>query len=216
MIISLLGPPGVGKGTVAQLFAAENKSKWLHISMGQLLREHLQEKGKYWKEVQKNLDKGTLVSDTIMAGVLLEFVKKKKSKHIILDGTPRTLNQARTLPKALKKIGLDLSGFLFFDADEKMITDRLHFRRQCAKCGRVYGVNVKPKKQGICDVEGAKLIQRKDDKLSVIRNRFRVYKEETFPVLEWAAIHYPVIYINANHSPPQILKQMQRAIHVLQ
>jgi len=120
------------------------------------------------------------------------------------------------MEKVLKKFKSSFTAFLFFDATEKVSWERIRARVQCEKCHRIYGLQIKPKKKGICNVCGGKLIRRKDDTKGVLHDRFRVYQRETLPLVEWAAQRYPVFYINANRSPQSALKQAKTALSILQ
>lgn len=211
MIIVLIGPPGSGKGTYAQLLA---KKGWVHFSMGQVLREYVNAGGPFAKEIARIQATGQLVPSRIFFPVFVDYMKKHRSKNIVLDGMPRTMEQAVSMSTALKSIK-PVDAFLFIDAHEDEIKDRLRKRRQCSKCGKVFGKVVKPKKKGLCDRCGGKLQIRNDDKPSVIHERFRVYNTETAPVVDWASEHYPVFYIDGHGTPGVVFKRIQRVLSIL-
>ena len=102
------------------------------------------------------------------------------------------------------------------DVHASELIRRLKGRRQCSRCGRIYGVHEKPKKKGHCDMDNGKLISRNDDKPSVIHHRFSVYEKETLPVLEWASKQYPVFRIQGNDSPAMVFKRVSKIISLMQ
>jgi adenylate kinase len=211
MKIVFLGPPGSGKGTYAQMLT---KKGWVHFSMGQALRRHAKEGGKYAQEIDSLLLHGHLATDKIAYFVLREFLSQKSTKNVVLDGFPRNMVQAKGTGSILGRKH-PISSFIFVDVPEKIIIERLKSRRQCEKCGKVYGAHNLPVRKGHCDAEGGKLILRNDDKPSVIQERFRVYWKETHPVLEWASHHYPVFYINGVGSPKVVFKRIEKVVSIL-
>lgn len=209
MILVFVGPPGSGKGTIAQLLV---KKGWVHFSMGQALREHVKNNGKFASRVEKILSSGELVPDKIAFHVLKAHLSHLRGKNIIFDGFPRNVDQTQSAQKALREMKTDFDGFVFVDAPEKVIKNRLRSRRQCSVCGKIYGTHVVPKKKGRCDADGSSLVLRSDDKPSVISNRFRVYHSQTVPVLDWATLSYPVFRIDGSPSPRVVFKQVLRVI----
>ncbi|MFH0970761.1 MAG: nucleoside monophosphate kinase [Candidatus Diapherotrites archaeon] len=212
MIISLMGPPGSGKGTYAQLLA---KQGWVHFSMGQALRNHVEQKGKYASKVNEMTKKGHLVSNTIAYYILKEELRSLKGKKIVLDGFPRNIEQTKGVRKIFHSIKQDISAFVYIDVSEEETFRRLTGRTQCKKCGRIYGASMHPKKKGSCDVDNGKLIRRKDDAPSVIRERFRVYRTKTYPLLDWAARHYLVFHLNGHGSPRVVFKRVLNVISLI-
>ncbi len=209
MIVAFIGPPGSGKGTIAQLFA---KKGWIHFSMGQALREYALKKEKFSAQVARIQKEGKLVPNHITQEVFTHSLSFHSKKNIILDGFPRNKEQTSGVRTALRHMKRDFTAFIYFDVDMVELQKRLSARRQCVKCGKIYGLHVKPKRKGICDVDKGKLILRNDDKPSVIKERFKVYEHETLPVVDWASKHYPVFNINASGSPPIIFKRVQRVL----
>ncbi len=183
--IILLGPPGTGKGTQAERMAEHLRIP--HISTGDMFRQlasendplGLEAKEKYW-------GKGLLVPDETTIGL----VRKRLSKHdcrngFILDGFPRTIHQAEALEDLLKEMGKGLDHVIEIKSSEDIIVKRLTSRRQCTKCRKIYGIDVPPKVKGVCDVDGASLYHRDDDKEEVILGRLEVYKAQTAPLIEF-------------------------------
>ena len=211
MIIVLIGPPGSGKGTYAQMLA---KKGWIHFSMGQELREEAQRGGKYAEKIKAIQASGRLVPSEILMSVFSGFIKKNAHKNIILDGMPRTMDQANAVEKSLKPLH-PVDAYFYIDAHEDEVKDRLKKRRQCSKCGKVYGKPLQPKKKGICDRCGGSLMVRNDDKPSVIHDRFKIYQKETVPVIDWASSRYPVFYIDGHGKPGVVFKRLVRLFPLL-
>ncbi len=212
MILVFVGPPGSGKGTVASLFAQKG---WVSFSMGQALRDHVKHKGKYSKEVDNLLKNGRLARDKVAYEVLRGYLHSLKGKNIIFDGFPRNVKQTIGAQKILKDLGEEISAFIYFDVPEKEIISRLKQRRQCEKCGKIYGKNLVPQKRGFCDKDKGKLVLRSDDKPAVIEHRFHVYHTETAPIIEDAAKMYPVFRVSGVGSPRAVFKRVERLLSLL-
>ncbi len=185
MIIVLLGPPGVGKGTQGRLI-----SKYLHIpliSTGDLLRGEVREQTDLGKIAKSFMDKGELVSDDLIIEVIKKRIRRKDcAEGFILDGFPRTLSQAKSLENMFLRDNLRLDAVLLFDVPEEEIIRRLTGRRVCEKCGAVYHVSYNPPhKEGICDRCGGKLITRDDDDEETVRRRIMVYQDATAPLISF-------------------------------
>jgi len=182
-VLILLGPPGAGKGTVGKRLSEDWKIPL--ISSGDILRENVKRKTPLGKKAKEYMDKGELVPDSIVTELIKERIKEDDCKDgFILDGYPRNKRQAEILDQILKNNTDILVVNLI--ADDDFLVKRLANRRVCEKCGAIYHlINIPPKKPGICDICGGKLIQREDDKEEVIRNRLEVYREKTSPLLEY-------------------------------
>ncbi len=133
------------------------------------------------------MDKGALVPDDVVVGVVVERLKKPDAgKGFILDGYPRTLKQAEELDAALKKISSNIDMVVYFETSTKVAIERLTGRRVCKACGYNYHVkNIPPKKEGICDKCSSPLIQRPDDKEETVLNRLKVYEDQTKPLIDY-------------------------------
>jgi adenylate kinase len=182
MRIILLGPPGSGKGTQGDLI--EQKYGFPKISTGDLLREAVQKKTRLGKQVQSVMNRGDLVSDELVLELLTERLAEKDcQKGYLLDGFPRNINQAHMLD-GMKTPHTEV--VLDIQSSEEKVIQRLSSRRICPRCGAIYNLDVKvPDLSGTCDACRAGLVQREDDKPEVVKERLRVYKEETKPMVEY-------------------------------
>ncbi len=180
--IILLGAPGAGKGTQGNLIS--KKYGFPKISTGDILREAVKNRTPLGMKAKEKMDKGELVDDEIILGIIKERVLRNDCKEgFILDGFPRNIKQAEEFEK-LGIEGKELA--ILFDVKDEEIIRRLSSRRVCKKCGAIYNLVVSPpKKEGICDKCGGELIQRDDDKPEVIKRRLSVYKEQTEPLVEF-------------------------------
>jgi adenylate kinase len=182
VILVFLGPPGAGKGTQAKLLS--QRMGFLHLSTGDLLREAVKNQTPLGKKAKEYMDRGELVPDELIVQLIEETMPK--DGNVILDGFPRTVNQALALEEMLKGKGEKISKVLFFDVHDEVIIDRLSGRRVCSKCGAVYHVKYNPPKvEGVCDLCGGTLVQRDDDKEEVVRKRLEVYRKQTQPLVEF-------------------------------
>jgi len=182
MILVFLGPPGAGKGTQAKLLS--QRMGFLHLSTGDLLREAVKNQTPLGKKAKEYMDRGELVPDGLIVQLIEETMPK--DGNVILDGFPRTVNQALALEEMLKGKGKKISKVLFFDVPDEVIIDRLSGRRVCSKCGAVYHVKYNPPKvEGMCDLCGGSLVQRDDDREEVVKKRLEVYRKQTQPLIEF-------------------------------
>ncbi|MCK4730207.1 MAG: adenylate kinase [Candidatus Aenigmarchaeota archaeon] len=179
MKLLFLGSPGVGKGTYAQVITEALNIP--HISTGDLLRNETQKDTKLGKEIEKIMNQGGLVSDEILLQLIKTRIKDKDCKNgFILDGFPRTKNQAEELEKLT-----GITHVLNFKANDKVIIERLSGRIVCKKCKTIFHkTGNKPKVENICDKCSSELHQREDDKPDSIRKRLKIYKEKTEPLIK--------------------------------
>ena len=204
MKLIFLGSPGVGKGTLADML--KERKKITKISTGDLLREHVKNQTALGKEAQKYMDHGNLVPDNIV----IEMVKEEIEdiENYILDGFPRTLPQAQALGKITK-----IDKVVNYTATDKTIIQRLSGRRTCPKCNAIYHIqNIPPKKPGVCDKCNAKLIQRKDDKPEAIKERLKVYRKETAPLIEYYQNKGLLVDVDTEKPLEEIYKDTLKAI----
>lgn len=178
MNIILLGAPGAGKGTQAELLA--EKLEIPTISTGAMLRAAIRKGTELGKKAKELIDRGQLVSDDVMVGMISERLKEEDCKNgFILDGFPRTIAQA----EALDELGVQIDAALSFEAADEVILKRLGGRRECPKCGATFHVENKPSAKGnFCDKCGAELKTRDDDKEETIKKRLQVYYAQSAPL----------------------------------
>lgn len=183
--IVLLGPPGAGKGTHAKILSERYEIP--HISTGDLLRSQIHGGTALGKRAKSFIDSGKLVPDEVVVEMVRGRLENPDvAKGFILDGFPRTVEQAKTLNEMLEERKMPLNLVLEFNTSERVIIDRLSGRRTCANCNANYHVrNIPPKREGICDVCGGSLTQRKDDQPETIRKRLKVYQDQTAPLIEF-------------------------------
>jgi len=181
MNIILMGPPGAGKGTQAKMLVEKYGLK--HISTGDILRDAVKKGTPLGLRAKEYMEKGELVPDEIMVGLIKEVLPKE---NFILDGFPRTLPQAKALDNMLKNEGIRIDAVIFFNVDDNIIVERLSGRRSCPSCGAVYHMKYNPPRSDeLCDRCGTKLVQRDDDKEEVVRRRLEVYRKQTEPLINY-------------------------------
>ena len=182
MRVVLFGAPGAGKGTQASQLV--DKYSVAHISTGDALRQAVADKTEVGLLAKGYMDRGELVPDDVVIAVAKEKLAFTGDAGFVLDGFPRTINQAEALDSALAEIGKPLQFVVNLSVDEDILIERLSGRWVCPDCKEPYHqVTKKPKVNGICDKCGGVLIQRDDDKLEAIQNRMKVYNLQTEPVL---------------------------------
>lgn len=181
LILILLGPPGAGKGTQADML--QDKLHLPHLSTGELLRDHIRRETDLGKQAKVFMEKGQLVPDALVLDMLFERTSEKDcARGYILDGVPRTLPQAEALQSRLK--GKKPPFVINLNLSDARIIERLTKRVTCERCGTPYHlIYSPPQSEGICDKCQGKLIQRSDDKEEVIAKRLRVYHEQTAPLI---------------------------------
>ena len=185
MRLVFLGAPGVGKGTQAELVAAELAIP--KISTGDLLRTGVAQKTPLGLEAQQYLTRGELVPDNVVIGLVAEKIASSEcEKGFILDGFPRTILQADALSGILQEQEVTLDRVVYFVIPREEVVKRLSGRRSCSACSAVYHVDyVPPKQEGRCDECGAALVQRSDDKRETVESRLVVYEEQTAPLIDY-------------------------------
>ena len=208
----IFGPPGAGKGTYAYMLAS--KLEIAKISTGDIIREEIKGNTDLGKRIVDFVTRGKLVPDEIVIAVLKEEIDKPSSrKGFILDGYPRTIEQAKALDKIEK-----IDAVIRLVVPEWVIIERLSNRRTCKNCGAIYNVKyLKPKKLGICDTCGGELYQREDDKPEVIKERLRVYEAQTQPLINYYRneVQFVNIECKSVDIPPEtivkkILQELQK------
>lgn len=179
----LLGPPGAGKGT--QAVRLVEKYEIPHISTGDIFRKNIKEGTELGKKAQEYMNAGALVPDELVVDLVKDRLQQDDCKNgFLLDGFPRTIFQAEKLDEFLSESNLKMDIVINLKVEKEALIKRLTGRRVCKDCGASYHiVNLPPKKEGVCDICGGDLIQRKDDNIETVENRINVYEEQTAPLI---------------------------------
>lgn len=198
----IFGPPGSGKGTYASRL--QSKLGVDVIATGDLMREIMKEDTPLGRKVKRFVEKGQLVPDDVVVEVLKQRLASSTGKKgFILDGFPRTIDQAEALEKLVK-----IDGVIVLTVPDRIIIERLSSRRICKNCGEVYNVRfLKPKVEGVCDKCSGQLYQRSDDKPEVIKDRITVYEKQTQPILKYyreKKIPFVEFKCNSLDMPPKV------------
>ena len=185
MNVLLMGPPGAGKGTQADLI--KDRYPIPHISTGDMFREAVSTGTELDKEAKKYMDSGKLVPDEVTIGIVQERLAQDDCKEgFLLDGFPRTVKQAEALDQVLAKLGKKVEAAINITVPEDILYERMSGRISCKDCKTVYHLKFNPPaKAGICDKCGGELIQRSDDQGDTVKRRLEVYAEQTNPLIEY-------------------------------
>jgi adenylate kinase len=211
----LFGPPGAGKGTQADRLRADFQLPF--ISTGEMLRANVKEGTDLGKQAQRYMDAGELVPDDVIVAMAAERLQQDDAQDgFILDGFPRTLEQAKALEQQLSGLGRRVTAALLIDVPDEEVIRRLSGRRVCVKAGHNYHVEFDPpKNEGVCDQDGSRLIQRDDDKPDVVRNRLRVYHEQTEPLIEYYDEQGVMRRIDGTREPAEVHGHIRAVIATL-
>jgi adenylate kinase len=212
MILVLLGPPGSGKGTQAKKLVMSRH--WPQLSTGDMLRAAISEGTQLGKEAKAFMDKGALVPDEVVIGLIAARSQAPDSKNgFILDGFPRTIPQAEALDKMLKAQGRQVDAGILFKIPDSELLRRLCGRRTCLSCGSMFHVEtLKPRQEGICDKCGAPLVHRDDDKAEVIQKRLAVYHQQTEPLVKYYEAAKKLKSIDATQPPEQVTASLEKTL----
>lgn len=185
MRLILLGPPGAGKGTQAAKICQYYNIP--HISTGDIFRKHIKEGSELGIKAQEYMNKGELVPDNLVLQIAEARLMEEDCKNgFLLDGFPRTVNQATKLDEYLNERNLSIDKVIDIDIAKEILMTRLIGRRVCRSCGASYHViNMPPEKEGICDVCGGALYQRSDDTAATVENRIEIYIALTSPLVDY-------------------------------
>lgn len=208
MIAILLGPSGAGKGTQAKAIVSEFNI--LHISTGDIFRRNIEEKTELGKKVKKYLDDGMLVPDSLTIEIVKNRISQDDCKNgFLLDGFPRTIEQANAFEKLLSDMGQKLDYVVNLDIDLELLIERTAGRRVCKNCGSSYHVVYnKPKSENICDECGGELYQRKDDVKENVVKRLDVYTKQTKPLIEYYTRKGVILNINGDQTIDKVKKDI--------
>ncbi|MGA2546693.1 MAG: adenylate kinase [Rectinemataceae bacterium] len=207
MKLIFLGPPGAGKGTIADL--AVEKLALPHISTGDLFRAAVKNGTPLGLKVKDIMASGGLVPDELTIALVQErLARKDASLGWVLDGFPRTIPQA----EALERIAA-VDAAVNFEVADEIVVGRLSGRRVCRTCGKTYHVkNMAPKREGVCDVDGGELYTRDDDKEAAIKVRLETYRKQTAPLIDWYAKKGRLLTIDGVGAPAEVLGRFEKAI----
>lgn len=201
----LLGPPGAGKGTQAQRLVEDFRLPY--VATGEMLRAAVREETPLGREAKKYMNNGDLVPDDVIIGVAVERLQQDDCKDgFILDGFPRTIDQAKALDAELERVGRKLTAALLIDVPDEEVVRRISGRRQCVKNEQhIYHVDFDPPKhEGFCDQDGSPLIQRDDDKPETVKYRLGVYHDQTTPLIDWYESRGLLRRFDGTRSPEEV------------
>jgi len=212
MNMIFLGLPGAGKGTQAKKVSA--KYNIPHIATGDIFRNAIKNETSLGKKAKNYIDKGELVPDEVTIGIVRNRLQEDDCQNgFILDGFPRTINQAEALNKIMEELNTELDLALYIKVSEKELIKRLSGRRVCEDCGATYHVEFNPpEKEGICDKCGGKLIQRSDDKEKTVKNRIEVNREKTEKLIKYYEAEGILKTIESNGGIDQVFNEVTSVI----
>ena len=212
MILLLFGPPGAGKGTQSAFLIEKRGMK--HISTGNLFRAHMGNNTKLGQEAKSYMDKGELVPDSVTVGMVEEEIQSMKGADIIFDGFPRTIAQGEALNELLAKMDMKVDKAVFLEVPQELLVERLSGRRMTKDGKHVYHVQFNPpKKEGVCDVTGEELIQRKDDTVEVISTRLNAYEESTAPLKDYFQSQGVLQSVDGTGEPEDVFARVEKALN---
>jgi adenylate kinase len=215
MRLVLLGAPGAGKGTQCKRIVTEYRLS--HLSSGDILRQERAQKSELGKKAQEYMDSGALVPDELIVEMMTQAIRKAPQTGFVLDGFPRTVNQAVELDKSLTQVDRKIDLVVNLVIDDQVVLSRITGRRSCPECGAVYHLeNLKPKIDGICDDDGTELIQRPDDTAEVVANRLQTYHLQTEQVADYYRKKGNIDDIDADKDVDLITEMIFEKLNALQ
>ena len=212
----LLGPPGSGKGTQGERLQEDFRLPY--YATGDILRAAVREGTDVGKQAREYMERGDLVPDEVIIGVIAERIQgEEASDGFILDGFPRTVPQAEALASRMSELRREITAVLLIDVPEDEILRRLGGRRMCSENpSHIYHVEFDPpKNEGVCDIDGARLIVRDDDKPEVIRNRLAQYREKTEPLIDYYDERGILNRVDGSKSPEEVEERIHGIIATL-
>ncbi len=216
MVVVLLGPPGVGKGTQAVRLAEELGAA--HVSTGDLLRAARREGTELGRTAQGYMDRGELVPDEVILDLVREHLAGLDvGVDVVFDGFPRTEEQATGLDRTLEALGRAVDLVVLFEAPDDVLVKRLSGRRSCPEDGSVYNVYFNPpQREGVCDWCGSELVHRSDDEPETVKRRLQVYQEQTAPLIAFYEEHdAPLERIGADREIDEVYEDFESAVRRL-
>lgn len=205
MNLLIMGPPGAGKGTQAEVLAKELNIT--NISTGDMFRAAIKEGTEMGRKAKEYMDMGELVPDSVVVGIVKERLSEPDcARGFLLDGFPRTVVQAEALEETLQSMGRTLDGVINIYVPREKIVDRLTGRRICRDCGASYHVLYNPPaKDTVCDACGCELYQRSDDNEAVVNNRLDIYESKTQPLIDFYARRNLLKEVNGDQDIKKVL-----------
>lgn len=212
MNILIMGPAGAGKGTMSDLILKEYNVA--HISTGDMLRENVRNSTALGLEAQNYMNQGKLVPDDLINAMVEDRIQQPDCANgYLLDGFPRTLVQAEVFDKIAKKIGKEVDTVIDLQVKFEILEERITGRRICPKCGAIYHIHNHPSQvEGVCDVCGSELQQRKDDTVEQLKVRMEAYESSTKPVIDYYAQKGVVTHIDAAQKPEKVFEDIKKAL----
>jgi adenylate kinase len=208
MNLILLGPPGSGKGTQARLI--RDHHGLVLIATGEILREEIQKDTSIGREVKEIIEAGLYPSDDIILKILEQYLRQAKVQGVILDGVPRTLNQAEKVDKMFEQLGMTLTMAIQLTVDEEELVKRLSSRRLCKSCGAAYTIDLPPRVEGVCDVcSGTEFLRRPDDAPEAVKTRFNVYNERTKLLIDYYSNTHRLKSVDGMKSVEKVNEQIE-------
>ena len=208
MHLLIMGAPGSGKGTCA--VDVKERYSIPHISTGEIFRKAISEQTPTGVIAQRLIDKGQLVPDDITNQIVKERLAEDDCKvGFLLDGYPRTLDQAEALTRILDDLGIKLDAAINLEIDDEAIEERIVNRRLCSNCGKGYNIiSLKPQVEGICDDCKAPLYQRKDDTSETVKERLEVYNKQTKPIIAYYEKLGLLVNVNSNQPITEVVNEL--------
>jgi len=212
MKIVFMGPPGAGKGTQAEKIVETYQIP--HISTGDMFRKAIKDQTELGMEAKRYMDQGALVPDHVTIGIVKDRLSEPDCvKGFLLDGFPRTVEQANALDEILVSLDSKIDYVINIDVDLSILKERLTGRRICRSCGATYHMIFNPPKvEGICDKCGGELYQRKDDNEETVGNRLEVYVKQTKPLLDYYSQAGNLVNINGQQSIDLVFADIQTVL----
>ncbi|MFZ5597462.1 MAG: adenylate kinase [Bacillota bacterium] len=212
MNLLIMGPPGAGKGTQAEVLVKELNIT--HISTGDMFRNAIKEGTEMGKKAKEYMDKGALVPDEVVIGMVKDRLSQPDTKTgFLLDGFPRTVEQAKALDETLKAMNIKLDGVINIVVPLDKLMARLTGRRVCKGCGASYHVIFNPpKKEGVCNTCGGELYQRDDDNETSVGTRLKAYEEKTQPLIDYYKGQGILLDINGDQEIKSVLGDILKAL----
>ena len=212
MKLLIMGPPGAGKGTQAEVLVKELKIT--HISTGDMFRAAIKEGTEMGRKAKEFMDQGKLVPDEVVVGMVSDRLSQPDCANgFLLDGFPRTVAQAESLDATLTKLGILLNGVINIEVAREKLMGRLTGRRVCKGCGASYHVIINlPQNEGVCNSCGGELYQRSDDNEETVSNRLDVYEAQTQPLIDYYNNKGLLLNVNGDQEISQVLSDIMSSL----